>query len=283
MRYLLSESNLPLASAINYADAEEVLAYAHLLTVRYSSRLAEKQGHNTFGIIREGRNWLREVERMSSTYPIAVMHDICLTYRRIHRLCWKTDAPDKLITEWCQRLFGSLVKGDPSVSRSNVVMLMQEIISSNPRSFKPEYLRWYMDVTGRWVNDLLKEGTFKNESLCATFSRLTILLREDLYPCFGKEEDTIKIQWIGSHLTIDASEMDLPTLLSYRCFLAAASPYLSTEEQCREQCSLLDREVLTQLALHPDLHPLSRTAYTEELTLYPTESTTKSLYSSPVR
>lgn len=308
MRYLLSESDLPLASSINYDATEEVVAYALLLTVRYRSRLAER--HNTFGIIREGRNWLREVELASAEFPAVTLPEVCTCYRQIYRLCWKADAPISMVKDWLQRIFRSLISGDTSVIRSKVVEMMQGIISNNPRAVNPEYLRWYVDVTARWVKTLLREGTFRDESPEENFSRLTILLGEDLYPCLGKEEDSIKKQWINSNSDLDISEMDLNTLLSYRRFLAAASPYLSSNPQSStkrtpvpeehpvksaitcstsrlpeeykgksaiawssthlsevEQCKLLDREVLTRLALHPDLHQFARTAYTEELTL----------------
>lgn len=152
-------------------------------------------------ILTEVREWLRRVGETLPAIPLRSLHHILEVYDLLHRVAYSSPTPDAITRQCLGRLFSALTSGSREVTRTAVASVLQGQIRNNPRTVSPVHLQWYADVISRWVRELGDRASFPGVSPEESRLRLSILLRENLSPYFGRRQEEHKRRWLNASST----------------------------------------------------------------------------------
>lgn len=117
------------------------------------------------------------------------------------------------------------LRGKSSLTKTDVVLLILAEAERDMRSLSRRYADFAFGVVGRWVDELIRYGTFQNTSLDESYRRLQYLLDADLLAYLGSYEDQhrLKAEWAEEYTVAQPSTLPPSALLSYIPFAAAAA------------------------------------------------------------
>lgn len=234
-------NTIPAAADIDYTDVDAIYGY-HLLL----GKICEMQGgldcppvnNATVREIRkQGQCWLREVKALvgsilSSPIPqvmpvipnLGDMPELVHAYDLMYRItngtpCYEYLRMVKLKTadRW--------IKGDRSISGTDVALLLLSEVDRDIRSLDSRYSDYALGVLDSWVDDLDRNGRFTDTPLSEAYTRLTYLLRTDLFVYYGDKDsqDKAKLRWVREYILPDHADLDIHTLSRYIPFIITAN------------------------------------------------------------
>lgn len=224
-----TEITYPKASEIDYLNTDEVEGYSLYLLKLYERaggfRMQRQVTREMRTIEAELRIWCDKVKDMLMDAPLPDLHVLIasydLPYRVVYRQAPSASFMRKVRTNAVQRW----AKGDKSITSTTVAgILWDEIYSQNFKTLDKKYGLFYFGLVNDWVKELQRIGTFTGISQVETFSRLRILMTEDLFATYGsKGVEQDKRKWANNHQVKDLTALDTPTLRYYINFSNAAS------------------------------------------------------------
>lgn len=224
-----AEITLPKASNINYANTGEVEGYS-----LYLLKLYERDGgfnsnrritHQMKAVEAELRTWCVNVKGLLMDAPLSDIHRLIASFDLPYRVVYRQAPSDGFMRQVRINAVQRWAKGDKSISSTVIAkILWDEIYSRNFKTLENKYGLYYFGLIDGWVKELQRTGAFAGTPPIDTYSRLKILMTEDLYAQYGsKGADQDKRKWAKSHQVKDISALDTPTLRSYIGFSTAAS------------------------------------------------------------
>ncbi|MCM1296092.1 MAG: hypothetical protein NC311_11170 [Muribaculaceae bacterium] len=188
-------------------------------------------------------------------------------YDMMHRIAHGFPCHDYLREVKCKTA-DRWLKGDKSISRTDVVLLLLSETDRDIRTLEKRYAEYSIKVMSSWVDELIKYGTFTDTPLSETYHRLSYLLGTNLFVYLGsKEEAKAKSQWVKSHLLTETQldELDTATLWDYAHFIDSI-PFRTHTQY--ERNSALYKHILSKIALRHDTHPYAAKAIELALARY---------------
>lgn len=258
---------IPSATGINYSDAREAIAYGHLLI----SHIYEKSGgtftvqlsRGLYPLLKEGKTWIDRIENILKSLPVGEIVPLIECLDIMHRICHGVMMPESVMESAMQRVFDSLMKGDPTVNRVHLAKLIQRRLRTDSRWSGGRMLEWYCDIISLWCDGMNTRHVCPGNDLDNTLQRLTVLLSESLYAQFGNREESVKRHWAERFAGIEITALDSPTLQTYRLFLMEASRYLNPADAMS-----LANEAAVLIADDESVHPYERQALKMDLKNY---------------
>lgn len=264
---------IPSARSVNYRDAEEVCAFQQLLCKLYemAGGFSEyvSSGMDRAVIRREAELWLREVKiaidgilrspiqpECGDKLTLGDVPRLLSSYGLVYRLCHGGQC-SAYLRETRLHAADRWVRGDRSISRAQVALMLRREASRDIRMLEKRYRDFSGRVMAGWIDDLQDFGRLRNVNLHEAYEILTFLINENLFAYIDTDKD--KERWIREY-TLSVSEiaaMDTKTLLAYVDFGQAADSF------CGKSLDEMDERYLhlfTLLARREDLHPFFRRA-----------------------
>lgn len=266
MQCIIRQVEIPQAVDVDFTNVDEVCAYRSLLCKIYECaggfNLPAKSTPVTQEIKRQSLVWLREVKILidsilRGTAVFANLGNIprlLQSYDFFYRIGNGAPCYDYL-REVKLRTVERLIKGDKSISQTDVALLLLSEIDRNVRDIEERYVKFALSVMSSWIENLTKCGKFQDISLVEAYKRLSYLLDADLSAFLGrKDEAKIKAQWVGNYILSDGQieVADTETLWAYSDFIDSI-PFSSQKEFERNNSMYM--HILSVLALRPDIHP----------------------------
>ena len=254
------------ANSINYCNVEEVCAYRSLLCKIYECEggfnVPAKITPTTRVIKRESIVWLREVSALiesilkgdATCVSLCEIPRLLQAYDFMHRIGYNRPCFDYL-REVKLKTVDRWLKGDKSISQTDVALLLLSETDRNIRNIEDRYAKFAINVMSSWLDELTENGKFKDITLSETYKRLSYLLNHDLFAFLTrKDEAKAKAQWVNTYTMteeqLDAADTD--TLWTYAGFIDSI-PFSNTEEyECNTSMYM---HILTKIASRPDTHP----------------------------
>ncbi len=279
--------DFPKADTVDYSDIDEVCAYQLMLCKIFESEggfnLPAASTPITREIGRQSLTWLREVKSIISSIiaaPIVrpiphsfpsspkttsaraplLIPDLCdiprllRAYDVFYRIGHGIPCYDYL-REIKLKAADRWLRGDKSISRTDVVLLLLSETGRDIRTLEKRYADYSISVMTEWIDELARHGKFTGISLSETYKRLAYLLDADLFVRFGnKAQTTVKAQWAKNHILSEeqVDGLDTNTLWDYAAFVDSI-PFNSSQEYERQDS--LYQQLLSKIASRPDLHP----------------------------
>lgn len=264
--------NIPFAKDIDYTNVDEVCGYQMLLC-----KIFEIAGGFNVGIAsskeiimvrREGMIWLREVKAIINEILSAPVGEsdkapglndvprLLASYDFFYRVCHRGpcftfvgDTTLKTVDCW--------IKGNMSISKARVALLMLKEINRDIRTIPQRYLDFGMRTLESWISDLRRFGRLQNLSQEDSFLVISYLLWYDL-SVFGVSKDE-RFRWIEKYALTESEieNLDVRTLWTYMDFDQRMSVFLgkSIEEQDERYARFISK-----IAAHPDTNRFLREA-----------------------
>lgn len=289
---------IPSASDIDYRNADEVCGYQLLLCKIFERAggfdLPLKTNATIREVQRQGALWLREVKPLiadilsapisgkpapvcslsapvegkieaqpASRITLSAIPVLLDSYDLLYRVCNGCPCYDYL-REVKLKTVNRWLKGDKSISDTDVVLLLLSETDRDIRSLEKRYTDYAFSILGKWIDELTKYGRFINTPLTEAYKRLVYLLNDDLFAYLGRKDkqDTAKVAWTNTYVLQDHTSLDTRTLLRYIGFLLTANicGYYANEPQDELYCRLW-----TDYIARPDVHPFFRQALSLDL------------------
>lgn len=269
------------ARNVDYSNIEEVCGYRLLLCKLYECEggfnLPAKRTPVTREVIRQALIWVKEVKSLinliidggatSESSILAAIPSLLSGYDMMYRIanggpCYEYLREVKLKT------VGLWLKGDKSISNTDVTLLLLSEADRDIRTLEKRYADYSLCEMSSWVDDLMRNGTFTNVSLSETYHRLSYLLSANLFTFLGSKEQTkAKLAWARAHLLTDdeIEELDTATLWAYAQFIDAM-PFTTMAQY--ERNSAMYKHLLSKIALRSDTHPYAARAIQLTLNRY---------------
>lgn len=254
------------ANSLDYSNVDEVCSYRSLLCKIYECEggfnFPAKNTPVTQKISRQSLVWLCEVRILiesilkgtSTSANLGDIPGLLQSYDFFYRIGHGSPCFDYL-REVKVKIADRWVKGDKSISQTDIVLLLLSEVDRNIRDIEERYAKYAISVMSSWVDELIKYGEFKDTPLSETYRRLSYLLNADLFAYLSrKDEVNAKSQWVSTYtLTeeqIDA--LDSSTLWAYADFIESI-PFVSQKEFERNDATYM--QILSKIATRPDTHP----------------------------
>ena len=273
----LGTTHIPPAMDVNYSDAGEVCGYQWLLCKKY-----EQAGGFSFppvantvtaGIRKQGMVWLREVRTLidsvlkgtqTGDMTLASVPALLSSYEFLYSVCNGANCRD-YVRKTAIRTTERWVKGDRSISQTDVTLLLLREIDLDIRAIDNRYIDFALGVMGSWIEELTYYGEFRNTPCDEAYRRITYLLKKDLALFVGsKEQTTVKSQWVRKFTLSDRDidSLDTPSLRNYITFVNTAA-YLDPDNADTHESPYF--HLISKLASRPDLDPYNLQALDLEL------------------
>lgn len=145
-----------------------------------------------------------------------------------------------------------------------MALLLLSEVDRDIRSLDSRYSDYALGVLDSWVDDLDRNGRFTDTPLSEAYTRLTYLLRTDLFVYYGDKDsqDKAKLRWVREYILPDHADLDIHTLSRYIPFIITANRkglFQSGHEDelyCRMWSDYISR---------PEVHPFFRQALEMDL------------------
>lgn len=263
---------LPDAASIDYSDVEEICGYQHLLCKMFERAGGFAYPYKVNATIRQvqsqGHIWLRNVRNIidgiidgthSEGLTLGNVPRMISSYDFLYRICngkptaeYTREVRLKTADRW--------VKGNKSISQTDVVLGILHEANSNFRMIGNKYLTYAYTVVGEWIKELNTYGKFRYISSGEAYSRLTYLLKCNLFAYIGsKDQLKIKAQWIRSY-TLTESQLEMLSGADLWSYLGFSEQAALMANQSVEEQEELYMHLLSRLAAHNDLHHFTRQA-----------------------
>lgn len=264
------------ANSLDYGNVDEVCAYRSLLCKIYECEggfnLPAKNTPVTRAISRQCLVWLCEVRILiesilkgtSTSANLGDIPGLLQSYDFFYRIGHGSPCFDYL-REVKIKTADRWVKGDKSISQTDIVLLLLSEVDLNIRDVEERYAKYAINVMSTWVDELIKYSEFKDTPLSETYRRLSYLLNADLFAYMSrKDESKAKASW-GSKFTLTEEQIDTldsRALWAYADFIESI-PFASQMEFEHNDSTYM--RILSKIATRPDTHPYLAKAI--ELTL----------------
>jgi len=225
----VTEITFPKASDIDYFNTGEVEGYSVYLLKLYERdggfTLQPKVTREMRAIEAELRIWCDKVKDMLMDAPLPDLHVLIASYDLPYRVVYRQAPSESFMRQVRTNAVQRWAKGDKSITSTIIAkILWDEIYSQSFRTLDKKYGLFYFGLINDWVKELQRTDTFAGVSQIDTFSRLRILMTENLFAEYGsKGAAQDKRRWAKSHQVSDLSALDTPTLRCYIGFSNAAS------------------------------------------------------------
>lgn len=227
---------IPPVSDVDFSDVESICGYQLLLC-----KILEREGGFQYPpvmnssireIRKQGLMWLQEVRRLiddvaaGSRMELSAIPKLLDSYDFFFRVCNGKNASSyireirlKTVTRW--------IKGDKTISDTDVTLLILKEIDTDMRTLEKRYIDFGITTMGRWIDELTQYGQFINIPLIDAYKRLAYLLPKDLFVYFGDHaQNELKRQWVSAYTTLvapnDSTAHDSATAQAYQNFRRAA-------------------------------------------------------------
>jgi len=266
----VTEIAYPKASDIDYLNTGEVEGYSQYLLKLYERsggfKLQPKVTREMRAIEAELRIWCDKVKELLMDAPLPDLHVLISTYDLPYRVVYRQAPSESFMRKVRTNAVQRWAKGDKSITSTIIAkILWDEIYSRSFRTLDKKYGLFYFGLINDWVKELQRTDTFAGISQIETFSRLRILMTENLFAEYGsKGAAQDKCKWAKSHQVSDLSALNTPTLRCYIGFTNAASNVraISMKEQFEDYIRLH-----TELVGRSDLDPYLQAAIKIDLSL----------------
>ncbi len=224
-----TEITLPKASDIDYLNTDQVEGYSLYLLKLYEQnggfRLQRQVTNEMRAIEAELRIWCDTVKDMLMDAPLSDFHVLIASYDLPYRVVYRQAPSESFMRKVRTNAVQRWAKGDKSITSTTVAgILWNEIYSRSFKTLDKKYGLFYFGLVNDWVKELQRTGTFAGISQVETFSRLRILMTEDLFAEYGsKGAEQDKRKWANRHQVKNLANLDTQTLRYYINFSSAAS------------------------------------------------------------
>lgn len=273
----LGTTHLPPALDINYSDATEACGYQWLLCKKYEQAggfsYPPVANAVTAGVRRQGSIWLREVRTLidsvlkgarTGDMTLASVPGLLSSYEFFYSICKGANCRD-YVREVAIKTTERWVKGDRSITQTDVALLLLREIDLDIRKIENRYIDFALGVMSSWIEELTLYGQFRDITCGEAYRRLTYLLKKDLSFFIGsKEQAAEKTQWIRKFTLSDRDidNLDTPSLRSYITFVNTVAYLDAANIETHESTYI---SLISKLATRTDIDPYTRQALELEL------------------
>ncbi len=264
---------LPEVSSVNRHDADEVMAYSHLLLSLLQRSDRHSCGVEPFVATRDllpvAKEWLRTIREILPGIPSCRLIRLADIYGMLHLIVYNETASET-VGRYYKEAFMTRVRGDHTVSETELFRAIAGRLQSGDRSFLGKYLDWYSRTLDRFFREFDKilqiSGGSTFSGTAESLRKANILLSTDLFAFAGRGQQSFKSRLAtlcrDALLDYKAMETDSPDTMQAKLLLLR-------ENGCRifsaGERALLEERLLASLSLAPSLHPLYRRAYLLDL------------------
>jgi len=264
------------ATDIDYSNIDAICGYQLLLCKLFERAGGFDYPPVTNATIREvqkqGSIWLRKVRFFiadildGKVNDLAAMPDLIIAYDFFYRVCNGTPCYDYL-REVKLKTVDHWLKGDKSISDTDVVLLLLSETDRDIRSLEKRYSDFAFSALGEWIDELTRYGRFIDIPLAEAYKRLTYILKDDLFAYLGRKEkqDAAKMIWTQKYALENPCLLDTRTLLRYIGFILTANQrgYYTSEPEDDLYCHLWSDYIS-----RPEVNSFFREALDLDLTKY---------------
>lgn len=260
---------VPAATDVDYSSIDEIYGY-HMLMCKIFERAGGMDYPPVNNVTiracqRQGLIWLREVKLLisdildgKSTVPLAAIPDLASAYDMMHRICNGNPCFD-YIRDVRFKTVGRWIHGDRSISQTDVALLLLTEIDRDIRGVDERYTDFALRILDSWIGELIEYGRFIDAPAPEVYSRLTYILKTDLFVFLGSKEreDAAKRAWTKEYAPEWQPAFNARTMLLYIGFLLTANQrgYYTPESED----ALYDR-LWSEYITRPDVNPYFRQA-----------------------
>ncbi len=274
---------IPAAAGIDYTDADEIYGY-HLLLCKIFERAGgfdypPVNNATILKIQKQSLIWLREVEFLICNIlkgkpaaecqrlpALADIPDLVYAYDFMYRISNGVPCFDYL-RDVKLRTLDCWIKGDKSISETEVALLFLSETDRDIRTLDKRYSDYILSVEDLWIGELVRYGRFIDTTMSEAYSRLSYILKNNLFVYFGdkKRQDAIKTEWTKKYVLQDHTSLDLRTLFRYIGFILTANQrgYINNESEDELYCRLWSEYIS-----RPEVNPFFKQALEIDLAKY---------------
>jgi len=244
---------------IDFADVPTVVGAGRYLLVQLhcAGGAGARVGGESADALRRLRHFASGVERMLPQAGAADLLSLLPLYDMSFRIANNRLPAPGLLDTCRRRVIDARAHGDRRVPHSRVASMLQPLLGREPMRYGAAVLSYYTSLIDSWCRELSRGNAFHGAPTAATYERLTVLLRENLFAYYPSGERTAKFRWVEAGTGMDIHALATPTLTAYRQFLLTARDSYIDPVRFRQA----DAAALAELALRPDLNPFEREAY----------------------
>lgn len=262
------ETYIPKAVDIDYSNVEEVEGYSIYLCKLYERagglNYPHKSTRETRALEAELSFWCKVVEELFETAPLCDIPTHLMSYDLPYRIVHQGPPPVSKMRKISLGAVQRWAKGDKSISTTRIAQLVSVDVHGDIKTLEKKYCMFYFGTIDDWVKELMRFGKFRNVPLSECFTRLRLLLSEELFGQYGSGDaaSIAKRKWVDKYRVEDITLLDTPTLREYigLAMADARLRHISLEDQETEYIRLF-----TELQSRPDLNPHHRQAITLDL------------------
>lgn len=258
------------ASSIDYSNAAEVEGYSLYLTKLYESEGGFTLPHMSTPLMRtiesELRIWCEKVRHLLSEAPLSCVATLIKAYDLPYRVVFGKAPARDFMREIRINAVQRWAKGEKTISSTALAEILGDEINSNDYiTLENKYGMFYFGLIKDWVKELQCSGTFDGISKAETYTRLKLIMDEELFGEYGsKGAEKDKCRWAENHLVDDLSTLDTATLRAYIGFVMA---YTEIKSVSAEEYSSLYKTLFTELNRRQDLNQYLRLSLTIDLAI----------------
>jgi len=261
------------ANKINYTNVDEICGYQLLLCKMFEKAGGFELQFRTNCTVREvqtqGLVWLKIVRNLiekilkasdsTGGLTLNAIPRLLGAYDFFHRVCNGVPEFD-YIRKVRLKSADLWVKGNKSISQTNVVLGILHEADRDNRTLEDRYSLFAFSIMGEWIDELTGYGKFHDIGLYEAYDRLAYLLKNDLFVYLdSKEQAKIKAQWAKAYILAD-EQLDTLSTKDLWSYIGFAQTVSSCRRLPLKDVDAEYVQLFTKLASRPDLHPFYREA-----------------------
>ncbi len=251
---------MPSAADIDYNNVDEIVGYYLLAETIFANAggfdYPREFNHVQHSVETELEIWSERVKAIldKKKLPLGNIPQLLRPYDLSYRIL-KGKPCDNYIKQVRLTLVGLWLKGNKSISQTDIVTELLKEIFRSPDGIEDKYREYAYSVFDEWVRELQTYSHFRNIPQGESFNRLALVMRNDIYAYYPDSTEALEVKtdWFNANLIDDISGIDTPTLNSYINFLNSAPT-----------SKIISPQKLTSIRRHylsrPDLNPYYRQA-----------------------
>ena len=244
----------------NIADTESVMAYSHYLVMKGQLiGMTIIDGHEPkseeLELQRKMSRTCDKIVNLLSKCEARYIADLTSCYTTLSMIGLHKLPDPTFINGQRDKLFHCWKSGDKMIDESSVYRMLTH---SNPSTNIPESQRQALtDLREHWLRSLKKYNTFSDTTTYERYSRLSLIMRDNVDIYFNGDSIEVKKAWYEKNKIVDIKTAGSKILVSYRRFVNSLCSVGMTFEEVRT----LDIVLLNELITRKDLNEFDRTAY----------------------
>lgn len=248
-------------------NMDSLKAYSHYLAMKGQLiGLTTFDGHEQSVEERELQNEICRVSdklvKILQYCPANEIANLTGYYSILYTIGYRNMPASSILDKQRDRLVLSWKSGDKTIEESDVYGILLDSTHNPMRPMPPTYQQILNGMRENWIRTLEKYNTFPDSNTYERYSRLALIVRDNIDSCSRKESVSAK-KWFIKNKIDNLSSVGTKILTSYRQFVNSLFPAVLSSKEMRK----LEVGILKELVTRNDLNDYDQQGYQMALTL----------------